>query len=66
VYCGWARPGEFLNAFCLGTPLVRCEAGIAVPRCWRRLPDPELGPSPRPPGHRHAPGLASLPVSFPV
>jgi cytochrome P450 len=51
--------------FCLGAPLARMEARIAIPALLARLPDLRLGP--RPPVLRDTVtlrGLASLPVSF--
>jgi pimeloyl-[acyl-carrier protein] synthase len=51
--------------FCLGAPLARMEARIAVSALLARLPDLELGP--RPPVRRDTVtlrGLASLPVTF--
>jgi pimeloyl-[acyl-carrier protein] synthase len=51
--------------FCLGAPLARVEARIAIPALLARLPGLELGE--RPPVRRDTVtlrGLASLPVSF--
>jgi cytochrome P450 len=51
--------------FCLGAPLARMEAAIAIPAMLARLPGLELGP--RPPVRRDTVtlrGLASLPVTF--
>jgi pimeloyl-[acyl-carrier protein] synthase len=51
--------------FCLGAPLARVEARIAIPALLARLPDPELGPNP--PVRRDTVtlrGLASLPITF--
>jgi hypothetical protein len=52
--------------FCLGAPLARMEAGIAIPALLARLPDLELT---GPPARRDTVtlrGLASLPVSSPA
>jgi pimeloyl-[acyl-carrier protein] synthase len=51
--------------FCLGAPLARMEAAIAIPAMLARLPG--LEPGPRPPVRRDTVtlrGLASLPVTF--
>jgi pimeloyl-[acyl-carrier protein] synthase len=51
--------------FCLGAPLARVEARIAIGALLARLPDLELGP--QPPVRRDTVtlrGLASLPVTF--
>ena len=51
--------------FCLGAPLARMEARIAIPALLARLPSLELGPGP--PTRRDTVtlrGLASLPVTF--
>jgi pimeloyl-[acyl-carrier protein] synthase len=51
--------------FCLGAPLARMEARIAIPALLARLPGLELGPGP--PVRRDTVtlrGLASLPVTF--
>ncbi len=51
--------------FCLGAPLARMEARIAIPALLARLPGLELGP--QPPVRRDTVtlrGLASLPVTF--
>jgi pimeloyl-[acyl-carrier protein] synthase len=51
--------------FCLGAPLARMEAAIAIPALLARLPGLALGP--RPPVRRDTVtlrGLASLPVTF--
>jgi pimeloyl-[acyl-carrier protein] synthase len=53
--------------FCLGAPLARVEARIAIGALLARLPGLELGP--RPPVRRDTVtlrGLASLPVTFPA
>jgi cytochrome P450 len=53
--------------FCLGAPLARVEARIAISAMLERLPGMELGPEP--PVRRDTVtlrGLSSLPVSFPV
>jgi pimeloyl-[acyl-carrier protein] synthase len=53
--------------FCLGAPLARVEARIAISAMLARLPGMELGPEP--PVRRDTVtlrGLSSLPVSFPV
>jgi pimeloyl-[acyl-carrier protein] synthase len=53
--------------FCLGAPLARMEASIAIPALLGRLPGLELGPEP--PVRRDTVtlrGLASLPVTFPT
>jgi pimeloyl-[acyl-carrier protein] synthase len=53
--------------FCLGAPLARMEARIAIPALLARLPGLALGP--RPPARRDTVtlrGLASLPVTFPA
>ncbi len=53
--------------FCLGAPLARTEARIAISALLARLPGLELGP--QPPVRRDTVtlrGLASLPVTFPV
>jgi pimeloyl-[acyl-carrier protein] synthase len=53
--------------FCLGAPLARMEARIAISALLARLPG--LEPGPRPPVRRDTVtlrGLASLPVTFPV
>jgi pimeloyl-[acyl-carrier protein] synthase len=51
--------------FCLGAPLARMEAAVAIPALLARLPGLELGPEP--PVRRDTVtlrGLASLPVTF--
>jgi cytochrome P450 len=51
--------------FCLGAPLARMEARIAIPALLARLPELTLGPEP--PARRDTVtlrGLASLPVTF--
>jgi pimeloyl-[acyl-carrier protein] synthase len=51
--------------FCLGAPLARMEAAVAIPAMLARLPGLELGPGP--PVRRDTVtlrGLASLPVTF--
>ena len=53
--------------FCLGAPLARAEARIAIGATLARLPGMELGPEP--PVRRDTVtlrGLSSLPVSFPL
>ena len=53
--------------FCLGAPLARLEARIAIPALLARLPG--LEPGPEPPVRRDTVtlrGLASLPVTFPA
>jgi cytochrome P450 len=53
--------------FCLGAPLARMEASIAIPALLGRLPGLELGPAP--PVRRDTVtlrGLASLPVTFAI
>jgi pimeloyl-[acyl-carrier protein] synthase len=53
--------------FCLGAPLARMEARIAIPALLARLPG--LEPGPPPPVRRDTVtlrGLASLPVTFPT
>lgn len=53
--------------FCLGAPLARMEARIAIPALLARLPG--LGLGPQPPVRRDTVtlrGLASLPVTFPT